>query len=30
MYPQLGNALLVCVTEMTRREQIDALVEGLK
>lgn len=30
MYPELGNALLVCVTETTRREQIDALVEGLK
>jgi glycine dehydrogenase subunit 1 len=29
MYPELGNALLVCVTETTRREQIDALVEGL-
>ena len=29
MYPELGNSLLVCVTEMTRREQIDALVEGL-
>jgi glycine dehydrogenase subunit 1 len=29
-YPELGNALLVCVTETTRREQIDALVEGLK
>jgi glycine dehydrogenase subunit 1 len=29
MYPELGNALLVCVTETMRREQIDALVEGL-
>jgi glycine dehydrogenase subunit 1 len=29
-YPELGNALLVCVTETTTREQIDALVEGLK
>jgi glycine dehydrogenase subunit 1 len=30
MYPELGNAILICVTETTRREQIDALVEGLK
>jgi glycine dehydrogenase subunit 1 len=30
MYPELGNAVLLCVTETTRREQIDALVEGLK
>ena len=29
-YPELGNALLVCVTETTTRQQIDALVEGLK
>jgi len=29
-YPELGEALLVCVTETTTREQIDALVEGLK
>jgi len=29
-YPELGHALLVCVTETTTREQIDALVEGLK
>jgi len=29
-HPELGNALLVCVTETARREQIDALVEGLK
>jgi len=29
-YPELGDALLVCVTETTTREQIDALVEGLK
>jgi glycine dehydrogenase subunit 1 len=28
-YPELGDALLVCVTETTTREQIDALVEGL-
>ena len=30
MYPELGNAALLCVTETTRLEQIDALVEGLK
>jgi glycine dehydrogenase subunit 1 len=29
-YPELGDALLVCVTETTTRQQIDALVEGLK
>ena len=29
-YPELGDALLVCVTETTTREQIDALVEGLQ
>jgi len=29
-YSELGDALLVCVTETTTREQIDALVEGLK
>jgi glycine dehydrogenase subunit 1 len=29
-YPELGNALLVCVTESTQREQIDALVKGLE
>ena len=29
-YPELGDAVLVCVTETTTREQIDALVEGLK
>jgi glycine dehydrogenase subunit 1 len=29
-YPELGDALLICVTETTTREQIDALVEGLK
>jgi glycine dehydrogenase subunit 1 len=28
-YPELSNALLVCVTETTRKEQIDALVKGL-
>jgi glycine cleavage system P protein (glycine dehydrogenase) subunit 1 len=29
-FPDLGDALLICVTETTTREQIDALVEGLK
>jgi glycine dehydrogenase subunit 1 len=29
-YPELGDALLICVTETTTREQIDALVEGLR
>jgi glycine dehydrogenase subunit 1 len=29
-YPELGNALLVCVTETVRKEQIDALVRGLE
>ena len=29
-YPELGDAVLVCVTETTTREDIDALVEGLK
>ena len=28
-YPELGNALLVCVTETMPRNRIDALVEGL-
>ena len=28
-FPELGNALLICVTEATMREQIDALVQGL-
>ncbi|PYS07086.1 MAG: aminomethyl-transferring glycine dehydrogenase subunit GcvPA [Acidobacteria bacterium] len=28
-YPELGNAILLCVTEITRKEQIDKLVEGL-
>jgi glycine dehydrogenase subunit 1 len=28
-YPELGNARLLCVTETTKREQIDALVESL-
>jgi glycine dehydrogenase subunit 1 len=29
-YPELGDAVLVCVTETTTRNDIDALVEGLK
>jgi glycine dehydrogenase subunit 1 len=29
-YPELEDSLLVCVTETTRREEIDALVEGLQ
>jgi glycine dehydrogenase subunit 1 len=29
-YPDLGNSLLVCVTETTSRDQIDALVKGLE
>src|SRR5262249_49405010 len=29
-YPELGNALLVCITETARKEQIDALVRGLE
>ena len=29
-YPELGNSLLVCVTETTSRDQIDALVKGLE
>lgn len=28
-FPELGDALLVCVTETATRDQIDALVEGL-
>lgn len=28
-YPELGNSLLLCVTETASREQIDALVEAL-
>ena len=27
-YPELGNAVLLCVTETARREQIDAMVKG--
>jgi glycine dehydrogenase subunit 1 len=29
-YPELGNAMLVCVTETTRKDQIDAFVKGLE
>jgi len=29
-YPDLPNALLICVTETTSREQIDSLVKGLE
>jgi glycine cleavage system P protein (glycine dehydrogenase) subunit 1 len=29
-YPELGNALLVCVTETVGKEKIDALVKGLE
>jgi glycine dehydrogenase subunit 1 len=29
-YPHLGDAMLLCVTEMNSRAEIDALVEGLK
>ena len=28
-YPELSNALLVCVTEVSRKQDIDRLVEGL-
>ena len=28
-YPELGNSILLCVTETARREQIDAMVKGL-
>jgi glycine dehydrogenase subunit 1 len=28
-YPELGNAMLVCVTETTTKDQIDAFVKGL-
>jgi len=27
-YPELGNAVLLCMTETARREQIDAMVKG--
>jgi len=26
-YPELGDAMLICATEMTKREQIDLLAE---
>jgi glycine dehydrogenase subunit 1 len=26
-YPELGNAMLVCATEMSRREKLDAVAE---
>ena len=29
-YPELGDAMLVCVTEMNSRDEIDALVETLR
>jgi glycine dehydrogenase subunit 1 len=29
-YPQLGDAMLLCVTEMNSKREIDALVEGLR
>ena len=29
-YPELANSLLVCVTELATREQIDALVKGME
>ncbi len=29
-YPTLGNAMLLCVTEMTSKAEIDALVEAMK
>jgi len=29
-YPELKNALLLCVTEMNTRQEIDRLVEELK
>jgi len=28
-YPELGNAMLVCATEMNRREQMDSVAEAL-
>ena len=28
-YPELGNCLLVCVTEMNTRQEIDDLVDAL-
>ena len=29
-FPELGNAMLVCATEMTRREPMDQLAEVLQ
>jgi glycine dehydrogenase subunit 1 len=29
-YPELGNAVLLCVTETARKDQIDSLVKGLQ
>ena len=28
-YPELGNSVLICVTETARRQEIDAMVEGI-
>ena len=28
-YPELGNSILLCVTETTRRQEIDDMIEGL-
>ena len=28
-YPELGSSLLVCTTEVHRKEDMDALVEGM-
>jgi glycine dehydrogenase subunit 1 len=30
LYPELGNATLLCVTEVARRDEIDAMVERLE
>jgi glycine dehydrogenase subunit 1 len=30
LYPELGNAMLLCVTEQRTKEEIDALVAALK